>query len=510
VHAARPSSTRSFLISRSFINHIIKMFTPPASPLPPRLSLMQDEHDDNDDPLSPSQSLLVPLPRPSRSPSPGPLLPHSTPADLHPPQRRKTKSLTDPDLLIPQRQALSRKKDIGKQFRILVLLVPALLVLFTLATRYLLSCPHSHQIGTEDVDSSTVLDYPDLMLSSWKHTFIENFSRAWSHRRGSHPKAHRLRRHNGGKHPVAPQQSNPASSSSPPDTGSVTANGGINPSNTLSSGSSSTSSSAPVATVTALPTVPPSSPPPPIPNPFPQPFDVSLSANFTSSTCLAFFVNFTQDLNFRSCRSFALLLANSQAFAEESNYTAMNLILWGTCNTKPTVDECIIEMDNLATELRSECSADLQAGNALAVAALVGFSSYELYNEVACLINPRDNTYCYLEALADSSPDDLYFYSLPLGIALPNTTEPTCSECTKAVMSIYSQFATNGTLPVSHTYPPAQNKTSATCGDGYSVPVQIANSGLRTASGPTRAIGVGLGLAVGMMLSSSLLTSLIL
>jgi hypothetical protein len=68
--------------------------------------------------------------------------------------------------------------------------------------------------------------------------------------------------------------------------------------------------------VTALPTVPPSSPPPPIPNPFPQPFDASLSANFTSSSCLAFFVNFTQNLNFRSCRSFSLLLANSQAFEE--------------------------------------------------------------------------------------------------------------------------------------------------------------------------------------------------
>jgi len=167
-------------------------------------------------------------------------------------------------------------------------------------------------------------------------------------------------------------------------------------------------------------------------------------------------------------------------------------------------------MNNLATELRSQCAADLTAGNTLAVSALIGFSSFELYNEVGCLINPRDNTYCYLEALADTSPDDLYFYSLPLGISLPNTTVPTCSECTKAVMSIYSQFAINATLPLSHTYPAAQNKTATACGDGYAVPVQITNSGLRTLSGPTGVLTVAFGLAVGVMLSSSLLTSLIL
>jgi hypothetical protein len=36
------------------------------------------------------------------------------------------------------------------------------------------------------------------------------------------------------------------------------------------------------------------------------------------------------------------------------------------------------------------------------------------------------------------SPSDLYFYSLPLGLSLPNDTSPTCGSCTRSLLALYA------------------------------------------------------------------------
>jgi hypothetical protein len=59
-------------------------------------------------------------------------------------------------------------------------------------------------------------------------------------------------------------------------------------------------------------------------------------------------------------------------------------------------------------------------------------------HDSACLADPTTNAYCYLNAVHNSNPSDLYFYSLPLGIPLPPTTTPSCSACSKTIMGLYS------------------------------------------------------------------------
>jgi hypothetical protein len=51
-----------------------------------------------------------------------------------------------------------------------------------------------------------------------------------------------------------------------------------------------------------------------VPTPFPEPFDLSLSWNFTTTSCQNFFLNFTQSDDFRRCRPFSFLLGTSSAF----------------------------------------------------------------------------------------------------------------------------------------------------------------------------------------------------
>ena len=68
----------------------------------------------------------------------------------------------------------------------------------------------------------------------------------------------------------------------------------------------------------------------------------------------------------------------------------------------------------------------------------IALQAYEVMHDAACLIDPTTNSYCYLSAVQNPNPSDLYFYSLPLGITLPNTSKPSCSACSKSVMGVYA------------------------------------------------------------------------
>jgi hypothetical protein len=111
-----------------------------------------------------------------------------------------------------------------------------------------------------------------------------------------------------------------------------------------------------------------------------------------------------------------------------------------------------------------------------------------------CLVNPITNAYCmqlivfrpsfafhschppaypgFAEAVAQISPADVYYYSLPLGTNIPSSTVPSCSACIQTVLGIYVEYATNETMPISHTYSLASTKANAQCGANYS---QILN-----------------------------------
>jgi hypothetical protein len=56
----------------------------------------------------------------------------------------------------------------------------------------------------------------------------------------------------------------------------------------------------------------------------------------------------------------------------QSNLTLLNSVVWGTCNTNLTQDECSSDMAWFASTLQSVCSVDLNAGNVMAVQTLQG------------------------------------------------------------------------------------------------------------------------------------------
>lgn len=86
--------------------------------------------------------------------------------------------------------------------------------------------------------------------------------------------------------------------------------------------------------------------------------------------------------------------------------------------------------------------------------------------QVACLPDPNTSTYCYIDAAANKNPSDLYFYSLPYGVPLPNNTNLSCSSCTKNVMALFGSQI-NDTSGLEKAYDAAVTLASSKCGSGY-------------------------------------------
>ncbi|KAI9509290.1 hypothetical protein F5148DRAFT_1148376 [Russula earlei] len=212
------------------------------------------------------------------------------------------------------------------------------------------------------------------------------------------------------------------------------------------------------------PTVPMS---PALPTPFPQPFDTTLSNNFTTNSCETFFANMTLSLPFRQCRPFSFLSQTSSQFLEaQSNITALNVDVWGTCNTPVDADQCAANMKWFQSELLVACSAEKSESNQMILQTLASLQTYTLMRDVACLVDQNTSAYCYIEAASSKDPSDLYFYSLPFGIPLPNNTSPSCSSCTKSVMAIFASNV-NQTNGLEQTYNDAARLASSKCGSSY-------------------------------------------
>lgn len=85
-----------------------------------------------------------------------------------------------------------------------------------------------------------------------------------------------------------------------------------------------------------------------------------------------------------------------------------------------------------------------------------------------CLADPSTNTYCYLDAVHNSNPSDTYFYSIPLGVSIPNNTIASCSACTKSLMTLYYDALSNTSLTGLHdSYESAAKIAVADCGTAY-------------------------------------------
>ncbi|KAF7306465.1 hypothetical protein MIND_00437700 [Mycena indigotica] len=249
--------------------------------------------------------------------------------------------------------------------------------------------------------------------------------------------------------------------------------------------SGSAQSSAPPPAPTGPPsqqTVPVVPTSPTLPAPFPQPFDTALSQNFSTISCFNFFQNMTNTVPFRSCRAFSLLLQSSNAFiGAQSDLSRLNTLVWGTCNTEPTADACAANMAWFSANLASACAIDLKDRNSMAVNTQTALDAYGVMRSAGCLIDPTTNSYCYLNAVHNSNPSDTFFYSLPLGIRVPNNTIASCSACTKSLMTLYyTAVGNSSTTPalahLKEAYPNAAKIAVADCGTSYAT-LATAHSG---------------------------------
>ena len=94
----------------------------------------------------------------------------------------------------------------------------------------------------------------------------------------------------------------------------------------------------------------------------------------------------------------------------------------------------------------------------------LALQSFQVMHDTACLPDPTTNAYCYLSAVQNTNPSDLYFYSLPLGIPLPSTATPSCSACSKSVMGIYATALED----------PSQSKLLTGLKSSYKASAQVA------------------------------------
>ena len=188
----------------------------------------------------------------------------STTPDSHTPQAHDTPLSPKED---PYTYAVLQKKRSARRTRWTVVLVPLVLVLVALSTRYL-----AHPAAF------------DILASR-----APNWSAAkdWTpHKRHAEPDP-------------APQtqEATTVDSGKPTDTSLS-----LNP----------TATSLPTSVSGGDTTVPWVAPV--LPTPFPQPFDSTFSPNFSTVSCQDFMTNMTLSPNFRRCRPFSLLVGDSNAF----------------------------------------------------------------------------------------------------------------------------------------------------------------------------------------------------
>ncbi|KZT71919.1 hypothetical protein DAEQUDRAFT_78100 [Daedalea quercina L-15889] len=460
------------------------MFTPPPSPDPPRTHCGRHELR-HSSPLDVSgESLTI-----ARSSSPASSSRSSSP--LSTPLSSCLSTPEKPHLDDAHIRALMKKRRNARRLKFSVLVVPIALIVITLSTRYM-----SHP-AILDVLSADEAAHGWQALAASVLDWQGNVHEAHDKREVEYELELEVR---------SPQTASAISFPSQSGVSTSTASA-VNTATSLVTASATTTSTAPTASAaggdsSTVPTIP--SEPPVLPTPFPQPFDsTGITTNFSTDGCRDFFLNMTQTAPFRDCRPFSMLLANSDAFFEaQSNLTELNTVVWGTCNTDLNDDECEANMAWFADELQETCATDLKANNEVAASSLLSLQTYSIMRQAACLSSSA-NVYCYVSAISEAHSADAYYYELPLGTALSNASEPSCSSC---IQDIMGEFVSQGlnTSGLKSTYESAAVLTNKVCGSEFVQEVETKSSGAagqgRWCAGAGRWVAVGVCAAVSVIL----------
>lgn len=142
-------------------------------------------------------------------------------------------------------------------------------------------------------------------------------------------------------------------------------------------------------------------------------------------------------------------------------------------------------MNQAATNLTmaANCKTEVDQNQTLVLQAYDGLLAYKTIYAATCLQNPNSSQYCFANAVTNlNTPSDAYLYFLPYGIALPGSSNPSCSWCTQQTMDIfYSASAVRSSL-VAGVYQAAARQVNTLCGPSY------VNSTLPPASSGVNAV----------------------
>jgi hypothetical protein len=167
-------------------------------------------------------------------------------------------------------------------------------------------------------------------------------------------------------------------------------------------------------------------------------------------------------------------------------------MVWGTCNTTVDADTCSQNMEWFASSLKDQCDTELSQRNPFVANTLDALDLFDLSRQVGCLSNPDTNVYCYVQAAAQPTASDLYFYQVLFGLQIPNNTKPSCSSCTKSLMNLYlSAISGPGKITdddvqsmLARAYAYAADIASGVCGNGFVQAVEVNGSASPSSSLP--------------------------
>ena len=162
-------------------------------------------------------------------------------------------------------------------------------------------------------------------------------------------------------------------------------------------------------------------------------------------------------------------------FNAARNASTLDPVLSASCNI--VTSACSALMASYASQLQgsSACYQDYTRENPTVRQAYNGLISYDILYRASCLkvtssssSSNSSSDYCFTNAITNaSSPSDSYIYYLPLGVPLPATSTPTCTQCLKDTMSIFAGSAGNKSQPLRLTYGAASSLINQQCGPGF-------------------------------------------
>lgn len=235
---------------------------------------------------------------------------------------------------------------------------------------------------------------------------------------------------------------------------------------TSTESSPSSTSGTSVASEAASTTTATGSSPSVITTPIPRPFDTSLGSNFTAQSCPDFFSSFLNNSTFTSCTPVSLLLQNSNSFFQaERDATLLSETLDYACNAPLAI--CSPLMTSLASQLidTANCGADYTNQNPLVLQAYNGLLAYEPLYRATCLKNPKTGSYCFSDAIANTSNQaDAFPYYTALGLNMPINSKPTCDQCLQDTMNVFAGYAGESSQPLAVTYTPTAFQIDLGCG----------------------------------------------